>query len=233
MVAVPVQDLGGSATMATSVFTRSLYANLKCAPQRTKAELLGLVQGILSDGVIVESEAAFLQKWIAENESMQTTWPANVLYARIGAMLADGVLDADEQRELLSTMLQFVECREISKAEAVEPGKLTAPSKATVHSPYDDPAPEIVHAGRRFVVTGDFACAKRADVHARIEQLGGEAVATVSGKTHYVVIGSLGSELWSGGNYGTKIQRAIELRQSGVAVRLVSEQHWYEAASRI
>ena len=210
---------------------RALYANLKCAPQRSKAELLGLVRGILADGVIVETEAAFLRQWIADNEAMRDTWPANVLFARIGAMLADGVLDADEQRELLGTMLQFIECRDIARQHAAAPERLAQPSRATVHSPYDDPLPAIVHAGRRFVVTGDFASARRAEVHARIEELGGTATSAVSGRTHYVVIGSLGSELWAGGNYGTKIEKAIELRNAGVAIRLVSEKHWLEVAS--
>lgn len=210
---------------------RALYAGLKCAPQRSKAELLGLVRGILADGVIVESEAAFLQQWISENEVMRHTWPANVLFARIGAMLADGVLDADEQRELLATMLQFIECRDVAKQHAAALERLSQPSQATVTSPYDDPVPEIIHAGRRFVVTGEFACAKRPEVHARIEELGGTATSAVSGKTHYVLIGSLGSELWSGGNYGTKIEKAIELRSTGVGIRLVSEQAWFEAAS--
>lgn len=71
---------------------------------------------------------------------------------------------------------------------------------------YVDPNRVVVHAGRRFVMTGDFASAKRADVHARIAESGGTATASVSGKTHYVVIGSLGSELWAGGNDGTKIE---------------------------
>ena len=68
------------------------------------------------------------------------------------------------------------------------------------------PNRDVVHADRRFVVTGDFASAKRADVHARIAEPGGTATASVSGKTHYVVIGSLGSGLWAGGNDGTKIE---------------------------
>jgi NAD-dependent DNA ligase len=204
----------------------------RCAPQKTHSELLGLVQGVLADGVVVEAEAAFLQRWITEHESVSGTWPANVLFARIAVMLADGVLDADEQRELMGTMLQFVEARQVATVSYSPVEVLMQPSTATVDSPFDDPVPEIIHEGRAFVATGDFACAARRNVEARICQLGGTLVSNVSKKVHYVVVGSLGSDQWCGGNYGTKIERAIELRREGVGVRLVREKHWYEAASR-
>jgi hypothetical protein len=38
-----------------------VWANRKCATQRDKAELLGLVEGILADDAVVEPEAAFLK----------------------------------------------------------------------------------------------------------------------------------------------------------------------------
>lgn len=212
--------------------TRALYADLSCAPQKTRAELLGLVEGILADGAIVEAEASFLRRWITENEAIRSTWPANVLFTRIAEMLADGALDAGEQRELFETMQQFVQCRELAKMHRAPVEALATKSTATVSTPFDDPEPEIVHAGRAFVVTGDFACAPRKQVEQRITQLGGSVVGTVSKKVHFLIVGSLGSELYKGGSWGTKIERAVELRREGVGLRVVREEHWHRAAQR-
>ena len=78
-------------------------------------------------------------------------------------------------------------------------------------------------------MTGDFAAAKRGEVISRIESLGGSVNNTVSRKIHFLLVGSLGSELWSSGNYGTKIERAIELRRAGTPIRIVAEKTWFEA----
>lgn len=148
--------------------------------------------------------------------------------ARIGEMLADGVLDQDEQRELLRILAEFLDTREQARIASETPLDLSRPlDKVTVDSPYDDPEPDVEHMGRTFVVTGDFIVAKRNDVISTIERLGGTVATSVSKKVNFVVVGSRGSELWSGGNYGTKIERAVELRGAGVPVRIVSERKWH------
>jgi NAD-dependent DNA ligase len=209
---------------------QSAWASRKCASQKTKAELLGLVQGILADGAIVEPEARFLQTWISEHADMREQWPCSVLMSRIDEMLSDGVLDPEEQGELLKRMLDFVALRHASAAIVINVPKGAEPLPAvTLSSPYDDPAPSIEYPGRIFVVTGDFACAKRSDIVSKIESQGGDVASSVSKKVHFLLIGSLGSELWKADGYGTKIEKAIELRNAGAPIRIVAEKHWFES----
>jgi len=206
---------------------QSLWAARKCASQKSKAELHGLVQGILSDGAIVEPEAMFLKDWIAAHIDMRNQWPASVLFTRIEEMLADGMLDSDEQAELLRRLLDFVALREVAAAP-LEPELTEALPQITLDSPFDNPPPEIEHLGRIFVVTGDFACAKRPDVVGRIESLGGSVNNSVSRKVNFLLVGSLGCDMWKTEGYGTKIEKAVELRRAGAPVRIVGERHWFD-----
>jgi NAD-dependent DNA ligase len=202
----------------------------KCASQKDKAELLGLVEGILSDGAVVEAEAAFLKQWIEAHIELRNQWPGSVLFARLEAMLEDGVLDPDEQRELIQRMTDFISMR-AAAAEAADDAKLVfnlALPTVTLNSPFDAPPPKIEYVGRVFVVTGDFACAKRSHVVGRIESLGGDVASGISKKANFLVVGSLGCELWKTEGYGTKIEKAVELRNAGAPIRIVAEKHWFE-----
>jgi NAD-dependent DNA ligase len=87
---------------------------------------------------------------------------------------------------------------------------------------------KIDYVGRIFVVTGDFACATRNQVISRIESLGGDVASGVSKKVSFLVIGSLGCELWKTEGYGTKIEKAVEFRSAGAPIRIVSEKHWFD-----
>jgi hypothetical protein len=41
-----------------------------------------------------------------------------------------------------------------------------------------------------------------------------------------LVIGTFASRDWANTNYGRKIERAVELRQSGSGISIISEEHW-------
>lgn len=219
------------ASGAIPVFARA--GHVKSVPAKTKSELLGLVEGIMADHRIVTEEAQFLRRWILEREGMRDIWPGNVLDARIAAMLADGVLDDAEHKELMGILGHYLAVRETAALvkESISPdaGPIT---RTTLDSPFDDPPPPIEHMGRSFVVTGEFVSGSRADVVSRIEVLGGTIASSVSKRVHFLIVGEVGSDYWKGGAWGTKIEKAVELRRAGVPVRVVREQHWYESAVR-
>jgi hypothetical protein len=203
------------------------------ARRRSHAELLTLVQTIVADGVVAADEATFLARWIVENESLRDTWPASVLYARVEAMLADGVLDADEQHELLATMLRFVELRQTAERNRAEVDSLldSQTGQEPAASPFDRPTPAILHAGHRFVLAGDFASARRRDVEGLIMRLGGKLDDDLSGTTDFLIVGDLGIDTWNSASHAPLIERALQLRQAGAGVRIVSEQDWHAAVA--
>lgn len=181
--------------------------------QREIDELTGLCKGALLDSTITQLEAEGIKAWLDANFHCLDTWPANVLYERLHAMLADGILDADEQGELLGILL-----------------RTASPPDAAGHTPsalpIDTPAPAITIPDHSFCFTGVFDFGSRTDCHAAVEQRGGIAAQGITRKLHYLVIGNIGSEFWAHSNFGNKIAKAVEYRDRGVPLVIVSERHW-------
>ena len=113
-------------------------------------ELIGIARGIAADGLLNQTEVAFLHKWLVANVSISDQPVIRTLYARVRDMLSDGVLDAGEQRELLETLNAFSN-RDFELGEVL---------KATT-LPLDAPEPELVFADRHYCFTGTFSFGTR------------------------------------------------------------------------
>lgn len=179
-------------------------------------ELIGLCKGIIADGSIVEAEAEFLQQWLQNNKDVRNHWPANVIYSRIARMLLDNKLDDEEERELLVTLLDVTGGPTIQK-------NISSMSSTL---PLCSPAPIVIFEDRLFCMTGKFLVGTRAQVEATIESLGGKTTSNPTMKTHYLVIGSVGSDDWIHSTHGRKIEEAIKYREKGKPISIISEEHW-------
>jgi len=114
--------------------------------------------------------------------------------------------------------------RKITGDDTHEEG-LAAEDLATT-LPLDDPAPSVIEfPDREFCVTGRFAFGTRKKVVEAIVERGGSCNDTPRGMTAYVVVGFFASKDWKYSSYGTKIERAVQLRTGG-KLRIVAEEHW-------
>ena len=190
--------------------------NCKQRRDRTLDELLGLTKGMAADGVINQLEAEFLQKWLIKNNDLNATWPVNVINNRVNEMLCDGVLDGDEQKELLELICSFTS--QIPVERELENMSCTLP--------LDSPPPTLQFEDMAFCFTGKFVSGTRRDCQKAVTRLGGAVKNTVSKYVDYLVIGIIGSRDWVHTSYGRKIERAVELRQEGKPLAIVSEDHW-------
>ena len=95
--------------------------------------------------------------------------------------------------------------------------------------PFNQPVPELEWNGRLFVFTGTMAYGPRKDCQALVEEKGGLIGGSVSKKTHYLIVGSIGNEQWRHSSYGLKIMKAVELRDSGCPIAILGEDHWQRA----
>ena len=177
-------------------------------------ELIGLAKGALLDGKVEQHEADGILAWLHGNVECLDSWPASVLYDRMRAMLADGVLDPDEAGELLGLLMQI----------AAPAGLGAAPAPSTL--PLTAPAPEILYPGHSFCFTGVFEFGSRADCHEAVLARGGEPAKGVTKKLNYLVIGSVGSDFWRHSSFGTKILKAAQYCEEGAGIAIVSEAHW-------
>lgn len=184
--------------------------------RRSADALVGIAAGLAADGTINQQEAGFLKTWIETHLSHLSDPVVNILYKRLAGMLSDGVLDAEESAELLEMLHQFTGLP-VGSAQI-----FTAPTSL----PLDNPAPSLSWAERVFVFTGVMAYGPRKDCESLIVERGGLIGGSISKKVHYLVVGSIGNDQWLHSTYGTKIKRAVELRERGVPIAIVSEEHW-------
>jgi hypothetical protein len=181
--------------------------------------LQGLCSGVLADGVLVQEEVEYLSAWLEQHPELTAEWPASVLIERIGRVMADGKMDADEEGDLVKLLLQFIA------------GSLHDEASPTQSSaiPLDDPPPPVVFSGRTFCLTGKFACGSRREIENTIKDLGGKPMSYVRGDLNYLVVGTFASKGWSGGNYGRKIEDSVAARSAGYPVAIVGEDWFYQA----
>lgn len=180
---------------------------------RSVDELIGLSAGIIADGVVHQKEAEFLHSWLAKYASVvnENSMTRNLLI-RIREMLSDGVLDDEESRELLEMLKSFAGVGEVGEVPLA------------TDLPLDNPPPRMVADGKRFCFTGLFLFGKRDECEQHAKDSGGTA-GSLTRKTDYLVIGHYAAESWKHASYGNKILRALEMREKGVPIYIVSEEH--------
>ncbi|WP_028965684.1 BRCT domain-containing protein [Sphingomonas phyllosphaerae] len=177
-------------------------------------ELVGLARGIAADGVINQGEVEFLQKWLAANIAISDQPMIRRLYDRVNTILADGVADEEECAELLDTLSSF-SSRDFELGEVMKPSTL----------PLCDPAPTLSFRAQRYCFTGTFGFGGRRECEQAVLERGGTA-GTLTQRTTVLVIGSYATESWKHSAFGTKIVKAVDFRESGMPINIVSEEHW-------
>lgn len=177
--------------------------------------LLGICRGLIADNHLSEQEIVFLDTWLRDNQEITKSWPGDVIARRVQAILADGVVTSEEAEDLKETLsrvtgteLEYGIVGGMSTSFPVEP----------VHS--------IIFDGKTFCFTGKFIYGSRAKCELATTALGAFCTANVSRQVDYVVIGALASRDWVNTSFGRKIERAVQLKQSGHQIAIISEENW-------
>lgn len=134
-------------------------------------------------------------------------------------MLSDGVLDDDEAKELMSILQQI-------SGESSELGEVAK----TASLPIDNPAPSLTFQGKSFLFTGTCAFGTRKQCQAAVESLGGTNAKGVTKSLDYLVLGTYVTDSWVHETFGRKIEKAMEYRNTGVPLCIITEEHWANEA---
>lgn len=186
---------------------------------RSASALVGIAQGLLADGVLQDDEIQFLNNWLSNNTALSSCWPGNIIYSRVKEALADGHISESEREHLQTTLQQLIGGNHEQLANA-----------ANVCALAMDTSPPHAHPqGKTFVFTGDFFFGSRSQCEEATTKRGGAASKSVSKKIDFVVVGSLGSPEWKHGSYGTKIDKAMQLKSAGCPIYIIHEDHWAKA----
>jgi hypothetical protein len=186
---------------------------------RLMAEMLGLVKGMICDGVLTDGESVALHQWLVSHPDAAVHFPGNVLSERVQAMLRDGIIDEDERSDLADLMRAF----------AGESEDQSGDMNRATRLPMDIPPPDIFFDNREFVFTGVFAFGKRGTLENEVRSRGGRCHDSVRKGTSYLVVGINASAAWIHGDRGRKIEEAVALREAGRPIAIVAEEHWVEA----
>ena len=199
-------------------FQKSRFFHEARIDRRSVDSLIGIAAGITADGCINQKEATFLKNWIKSNLIHLDDPVVNILYRRLDDMLRDNILDPDESLELLSLLKQFTGIHEGSVQLFSTPASL----------PLNSPPPTLSWEDRTFILTGTMAYGPRKDCEALIIERGGRIGCSVSKKVNFLIIGSIGNDQWMHTSYGFKIKKAVELRETGFPIAIISEEHWQQ-----
>lgn len=167
-------------------------------------ELQNILAYIIEDEDVSEDEVNMLVEWMDYNIHLKGNYPFDRVYNLLERVLEDGVVDREEFKLLLDKFTEF-----------------TNPTKITCNGVGD-------LTDKHFVLTGEFSYGSRSAVSEYIVSKGGIVDDNVKKCTQYVVIGSLGSQAWKNGVYGSKIKKAIELKDKGQAIELVAEEDFFK-----
>ena len=66
--------------------------------------MVGLVRGVIADGVVSTDEAEHLSEWTRANPEIATRYPANILSRRLERIFMDGRVDRRERTRLAALL---------------------------------------------------------------------------------------------------------------------------------
>jgi hypothetical protein len=185
--------------------------------------LHAVLGGITADGLITEAELQGLSSWLLDHENLRTCWPYDEVDSLITKVLADKVIDQQEQSQLMSFFSEFIESGQ--KHTIIQPqaeGEMTLSGVCAV-------SPEIIVPGSTFCFTGASKRYNREQFKTVIVQNGGRFTNSISKNLNYLVIGGEGNPCWAYACYGRKVEAAVSLRKQGHRLLLVHEYDFTDA----
>lgn len=182
--------------------------------ERQIDELIGIARGLCADNLLNDTEVEFLERWLAANVGITGHPIVATLYRRVAEILADGVVDQDERLDLFATLSAFSDTT-FELGEVMKPGTL----------PLCSPPPSLSFVGKSYCFTGTFSFGGRTQCHEAVEVRGATA-GSLTRKTDFLVIGAYATDSWKHSSFGHKIEKACNMRDSGVPISIISEEHW-------
>lgn len=196
--------------------------NRERAVDRAVHQMLGIVHGVLADGVVSDQEARALADWLDRNQELRDRWPVSVLRRRLERIFADGRVDDDERREL-AELLDAIDSGAESIAAAIVAGHA-----GSLTLPLDEPE-TLDWDGHTFVFVGRFAYGSLDACREAVQTRGGRCDRLLTEDTDYLVLGTLEQLDWRESSLGPAIRKALEFRdRRHLPIAIIAEHQWAE-----
>lgn len=181
---------------------RTKYLSTENQALKTLKDILA---ALTCDDVLLEKEVFFLQSWLDDNKELEGNYPYDKILATVSDVLADGILEKHELDCMLDLFIQITDpvgslCNQCSSFDI---------------------------EGKNIVLTGEFDRGDRKSLELELFSMGAICQKNVTMSTHFVIVGGQGSSMWSAGNYGNKVKKALELQAKGKTIEIFRELDFY------
>jgi hypothetical protein len=208
-------DLLEHESVVTAVEVRLGDIDPECNKSATN-RFLGFSAGIACDGKITEREAARLVQVAQETPIvLEDPIARNVVNLCIEA-LDDGIVDPQEAREICDGISRLV-------GDAYCDTGLSSLGSVPVFQSVELPVGESLLEGCTVVLTGAFSVSPRRILEEQLQAHGAAVGRSVTRKTDYLIVATEASRDWVHTHKGTKIIKALELRDKIGSPSFVSE----------
>lgn len=180
--------------------------------------LQGICHGIMADGIINEQEIRDLNKWLNDNEHLNSYYPYDEIRSMILSILSDNKIEEEEIIVLKAYFKQFVDLKDEKTKQLIENETSDIQISGLCSS-----NPQVVFKDKTFCITGILKRGNREDLQKDIIKLGGIPTESINKKTDYLIIGDNGNPAWAFACYGRKVEKALSLRKEGHSIMLIHE----------
>ncbi len=180
-------------------------------------EFIGLCLGVLADNRLVKSEVEFLRDWLRRHPRVAGKYPVKGLFIRLCEMLADEIIDEEEEKELFEHLYELTGSGKKNKESSLEKlaDKVMMPS-------FTDPVPSIKFSESKFFLHGQFIIGTNEWLGAQVIEKGGVVVQDLCDETDYCIIGAM-AELETG--IEEELARKLSI-YSDNRLKIISEENW-------
>nr|WP_317632953.1 BRCT domain-containing protein [uncultured Flavobacterium sp.] len=186
--------------------------------------LQGLCHGILADGEITDKEIFDLDKWLDDNEHLNTYYPYDEIRSLVLSIVSDGKITEDERLVLKAYFSQFVNLANNDIQQ-----KIKDDTKEVNISGLCTSEPIVNFDGKTFCITGVLKNETKESLNQKITNLGGLTTDSVTKKTDYLIVADNGNPAWAFSCYGRKVEKAVNMRKDGHVITLIHEFDLYDA----
>lgn len=197
----------------------AVYRLREIDPQCSKSasnRFLGFCAGISCDGIITNEEAEVLAQKFEETPSLSDDTISRNLRNVCTEALDDGIIDSEESLEICAAISRLVGDA-YSDTGIAELGNIPVFDYFSICSEIDS------LVGATAVLTGNFSIRPRRILEDGLRERGCQITKSVSRKTDFVVVATEASRDWVHTHKGTKIIKAIKLREENSSPRFVDE----------
>ncbi len=184
--------------------------------RRSCESLLGICTDITFDEDLNDLNIKHLDTWLNDNQSLASTWPVEVIFARIKSILADNKITEDEHEHLKQTLSDLI-CK--------TPQGTGSPFGASTSIPIDDIG-SIKIKGDIFCFTGNFLYGTLNACELATTKRGGTTIPKIRRGLNYLVLGTMACRDRAHTSRGSKIEKAIVFKKDNCSIFIISEKQW-------